>query len=205
MATRATAGRKPGRPRGPTPASPSRHPQRRHPGESRDPDTTPSRFEPERSAQGIPAFAGMTARRGRQTPPRSPRPVGGAEAGGDEDRGAGCARRDIGGVPRPRRVDRIVARGERHALGAAIGMFLVERAGALGADHEFRAVRVHLPRSSSLLRYHESFLIRSVSSRIKTSTSILCPRWLRSYSFALTRMAFVSILNFSCCSVRQFL
>lgn len=72
--------------------------------------------------------------------------MGGAEAGGDEDRGAGCARRDIGGVPRPRRVDGIVARGERHALGAAVGMFLVERAGALGADHEFRAVRVHLPR-----------------------------------------------------------
>lgn len=82
--------------------------------------------------------------------PRSARPVGGADAGGDEDRGAGLARRDIGGVPRPRRVDRVVAAGERHALGAAVGMFLVERAGALGADHEFRAMRVHLPRIPAL-------------------------------------------------------
>lgn len=78
---------------------------------------------------------------------KSPRPVGGADAGGDEDRGAGLARRDIGGVPGAGRVDRIIARRERHALGAAIGMFLVERAGALGADHQLRAVRVHFPRN----------------------------------------------------------
>lgn len=76
--------------------------------------------------------------------------MGGADAGGDEDRGAGLARRDIGGVPRPRRVNGSGVRGERHALGAAVGMFLVERAGALGADHEFRAVRMHLPRVPAL-------------------------------------------------------
>jgi len=101
-------------------------------------------------AQCRPTAPARATGRPNAPPPRSPRPVGGADAGGDEDRSAGCARRDIGGVPRPRRVDRVIARRERHALGAAVGMFLVERAGALGADHEFRAVRVHLPRVPAL-------------------------------------------------------
>lgn len=75
----------------------------------------------------------------------SARAVGGAEAGGDEDRGRAGAGGHVGGVPDARRVDGIVVRGEGDGLRGAVGMFLVKGEGAGGADHQLGAVRVHLP------------------------------------------------------------
>lgn len=69
----------------------------------------------------------------------------GPKAGRDEDRGGGDAGGHVGSVPGAGRVDRIVAGGERHAFGGAVGMLLVEREGAGGADHHLGAVRVDLP------------------------------------------------------------
>lgn len=76
----------------------------------------------------------------------SARAVGGAFARRDEDRGGGGAGGHVGGVPGAGRVDGIVAGREGDGFGAAVGMLLVERQRAGGADHHLRAVRVDLPR-----------------------------------------------------------
>lgn len=85
--------------------------------------------------------------RNSSAPPRPAlaRAVGGADAGGDEDRGADRAGGDVRYVPGAGRIDRIVAGGEGDGLGAAVVMLLVEDEAAGGADHQLGAMRMHLP------------------------------------------------------------
>lgn len=77
---------------------------------------------------------------------RLARAVIGAFAGGDEDRGGSDAGGHVGGVPGAGRVDGIVAGGESDGVGGAVGMLLVDRERARGADHHLGAVRVDFPR-----------------------------------------------------------
>lgn len=85
----------------------------------------------------------------------------GAFAGGDEDCGACGAGGYVRSVPRAGRVDRVIAGGERHALGGAVGMFLVEGERARGADHHLGAMGMDFPhrpaRGEVILRDEAAF------------------------------------------------